>query len=459
MFVDSHCHLFYDDYKNDFDDVLQRALDTGVHAVIIPGTDLQTSMHAIQLAEKNDCVYAAVGFHPHDAKKADDASLKKIEELSYHRKVVAIGEIGIDYFYDFSPKEKQQETFLKQIKIAQRRNLPIIIHERESRNDILRIIEEEINNGNTKKPKGVFHCFNGDETMAKKVIEWGFYISVTGPVTFPEKTNKPNSMAAVVKKIPMHHILLETDSPYLTPAPNRGKRNEPANIPYIAKKIAELKNISTEDVARASTFGVHKLFGIGKYPEPVFTYQLRNSLYINHTIRCNADCIFCNRKGEAILMGQNLKIEKEPSAEEIINSIGNPGKFDEIVFCGYGEPTIRFDVLKEIARWVKQNGGKTRLNTDGHGNVINHRNIVPELQEIIDAVSVSLNSAEKKQYSTLMRVNESMFDAMVEFSKQCVAHKIPTTMTIIEMDSVDELQAKEFVEKKIGAQFRGRELF
>ena len=310
-----------------------------------------------------------------------------------------------------------------------------------------------------QKPKGVFHCFNGNEIMARKVIDWGFFISITGPVTFPEKPNKPNTMAEVVRKTPMHNILLETDSPYLTPAPNRGKRNEPANIPHIAKKIAELKKISFEDVARASTLGVHKLFGIGKYPEPVFTYKFHNSLYINHTIRCNADCIFCNRKGEAILMGHNLKIEREPSAEEIINLIHDPKLYDEIVFCGYGEPTIRFDILKEVARWVKNNGGKTRLNTDGHGSVINHRDIVPELSEVIDAVSVSLNSADKKQYSTLMRVEEKMFDAMVDFSKQCIAHKIPTTMTIVEMDSVDEHKAKEFVEKEIGAQFKGRELF
>jgi TatD DNase family protein len=472
MFVDTHAHLFYQDYHNDLDDVVKRAQDAGVEYIINLGTDLETSRQVIELAEKYEMMYACVGFHPHEAKKAGEQSLQEIEKLSHHPKVVAIGEIGLDYHYDFSPQEKQREVFFQQIEIAKRRNLPIVIHSRESEEDVLRIVEGKLKQDGTWRadlvreydrypsPKGVFHCFPGDSKMAWKVIEWGFYISIPGFVTFGNKPNRPNSMVEVVSNVSAEHILLETDSPYLTPAPYRGKRNEPSYIPFIASKIAELQHLSVEDIARASSFGAHKLFGIGKYPEPVIAYKLRNSLYLNITIRCNADCVFCDRKGEAIIKGHNLKIEKEPTTQEVIEAIGDPKKYEEIVFCGFGEPTIRLDVVKEVSSWVKEQGGKVRLNTDGHGNVINHRNIVPELVGRVDSISISLNSTDPKQYGELMRIDgEKYFHAMVDFAKECVKHNLDVTMTIVNLPIVDEATSREFVEKEIGAKFKHRPFF
>jgi TatD DNase family protein len=472
MFVDSHAHLFFKDFHDDLDEVIQRARDVGVDYIVCPGTDLPTSKQSIALAEKYDMVYACIGFHPHDASKADEASLNEIEQLSHHPKVVAIGEIGLDYHYNFSPPERQRKIFSHQIDIAAKRNLPIVIHSREAEDDTFRIVEEKIKThagwrsslvheyDRYPPPKGVFHCFPGDTVMARKVIDWGFYISIPGPVTFGSKPNKPNSMIDVVSNISAEHILLETDCPYLTPAPNRGKRNEPSNIPHIAKKIAELQGLSVEDIGRASTFGVYQLFGIGKYPEPTIAYQLRNSLYLNITIRCNADCVFCDRKGEAIIKGHNLRITTEPTAKEVIDAIGDLTKYDAVVFCGYGEPTIKIDVLKEVARWVKTQGGKVRLNTDGHGSIINHRNIVPELVGLVDTISISLNTTDPKQYGELMRIDgEKFFSAMVEFAKECVKHKFEVTMTIVDLDDVNKTNAREFVEKEIGAQFRTRPYF
>ncbi|MBI3193108.1 MAG: YchF/TatD family DNA exonuclease [Ignavibacteriae bacterium] len=472
MFVDSHAHLFFKDFENDLDDVIKRAQDAGVEYIINPGTDIPTSKKSIELAEKYDMIYAGVGFHPHDASKADNKSLEEIERLSHHPKVVAIGEIGLDYHYDFAPREKQREVFSQQIDIAVKRNLPIIIHSREAEEDTLQIVEEKVKaNPEWRKnlvqphsrypsPKGVFHCFPGDSKMAWKVINWGFYISLPGFVTFPNKPTRPNSMVEVAQNVSAEHILLETDSPYLSPAPFRGKRNEPSNIPFIAQKIAELQGLSVEDIGRASNFGVLNLFGVGKYPEPTIAYKLKNSLYLNITIRCNADCVFCDRKGEAVIKGHNLKIEKEPTSKEVIQAIGDPTKYNEIVFCGFGEPTIRFDVVKEVSSWVKKNGGKVRLNTDGHGSVINHRNIVPELVGLVDSVSISLNSIDPKQYGELMRLDgQKYFPAMIDFAKECVKHKLDTTMTIVELDEVDEQKAREFVEKEIGAKFRNRPFF
>ena len=275
MFVDTHAHLFFKDFENDLRDVISRARDAGVEYIVCPGTDLETSRKSVELAEQFEMVFAAVGFHPHDAKKAaaSDGSvsgsiLGEIEELSRHPRVVAIGEIGLDYHYNYSPPEIQRQVFSEQIRIARRRDLPVIIHTREAEAEVMRIVEEHVNaNGGWRpsKPKGVFHCFPGDAAMAGRVIDWGFYISIPGPVTFPSKPDKPNTMADVVGQISADHILLETDSPFLTPHPFRGKRNEPSYIPIIAKKISELKELSPENVGRASTLGAQALFNLGKH--------------------------------------------------------------------------------------------------------------------------------------------------------------------------------------------------
>jgi TatD DNase family protein len=214
-----------------------------------------------------------VGFHPHEAARCESSALEEIEELSHHEKVVGIGEIGLDYHYDYSPRERQQEVFGLQIDIARRRNLPIVIHTREAEEDSLRIVEQKIGGPGgwritaeaggegAAAPRGVFHCFPGDEAMALKVNAWGFYISIPGPVTFAAKPPKQNLMAEVAAKIPLDKMLLETDSPYLTPVPFRGKRNEPSRLPIIAQRVAELKGVSVEEVGRVTSESVRRLFG------------------------------------------------------------------------------------------------------------------------------------------------------------------------------------------------------
>jgi len=468
MFIDSHAHLTSEQFNADRDEVIQRAIDAGVEYIVNPGTDVEDSRRAIALAEKYPQVYACVGFHPHDARKANDVSLKEIEELSKHPKVVAIGEIGLDFHYDFSPRDVQEGVFKAQIEIAQRRNLPIVIHTRESNDETIKIVEDALAadprwrshmatpHSRYPAPKGVFHCFSGNPAMAWKVINMGFHVSLPGVVTF----KNAGLAAEVAAGVSTEHFLLETDSPYLAPVPHRGKRNEPSNIPLIAERIAELQHLSVEDVARATNYGAYKLFGIGKPLASQFTYKLKNSLYINLTIRCNADCVFCDRKGEAVIKGANLRIEREPTAQEVITEIGDPLKYDEIVFCGFGEPTIRLDALKEVSRWVKAKGGKTRLNTDGHGNVINKRNIVPELAGLVDAVSISLNTTDPKQYGELMQIDgEKFFAAMIDFAKEAVKVIPRVVMTVVDLNEVDKEKARRFVEKEIGATFHTRPFF
>lgn len=467
MYIDSHAHIFFEDYKADREDVLKRAGLAGVETIIVPGTTLETSREAVALAEEHSNVYATVGIHPHEASKAGPGVLEQIRELSKGKKVVAIGEIGLDYHYDFSPREVQKDVFRSQIEIAVQRNLPIVVHTRESWEDAFTIVRDAVASNpkwktdgatvHTRYPalRGVFHCFPGGAEDAWQLLELGFLVSYPGIVTFK---NSPS--IETLKKIGFDHILLETDSPYLSPVPLRGKRNEPANIVLIAQKIADVFGVSAEDVARAARYNTKKLFNIGPPDPPQIVYRLKNSLYLNITIRCNADCVFCDRKGDAIVKGHNLKIEKEPSAEEVIRAIGDPKGYSEIVFCGYGEPTIRLDLLKEVAGWIKKHGGKVRLNTDGHGNIINHRNIVPELVGLVDSVSISLNSVDPTQYGKIMGVDgEKYHKAMVEFARECKNLLPEVVMTVVGIDEVGVPAAKEFVEKVVGAEFRIRPYF
>ena len=284
MLIDTHSHIYWDSYDSDRDEMLKRAIDSGVKYIICPGTDIETSMKAIELAEKYDFVYAAVGFHPHDAIKAEEKELEKIEELSYHPKVVAIGEIGLDFYYNFSPRDKQIEVFRKQIQIAKRRNLPVIIHNRESHKEIFEILESEIDgkwtgfgklvDGKLPPPRGVFHTFSGTVKDAWRAINLGFYISISGVITF----KNADKLVDVVKEIQPEHLLVETDSPFLAPHPFRGKRNEPMYVKFVAEKIAQIQGFTVEDIERTTTFNAYRLFRIGPKPEPKIAYKIRNSL-------------------------------------------------------------------------------------------------------------------------------------------------------------------------------------
>lgn len=452
MFIDTHTHLFFENFDKDRDEVIKSAMDTGVKYMLIPGTDIKTSKQAIALAEKYEFIYATVGIHPHDTKDWDDAWIDELRSLAKNKKVVAIGEIGLDYFYDFSPKTKQHQAFEKQIELALELELPIIIHNRDSNDDIMKFARKY----SSTSLKAQYHCFAGTLENARELIEMGHYISFTGNVTF----KKADSVREVLSNISVENIMLETDSPFLTPVPYRGKRNEPKHIPLIAEMVAKTHHLTIEDVARTTSWNVYKLFGIGEKMEISYTYQIGESLYVNITNRCNADCVFCDRKGEAVINGYNLKMSKteEPEAELYISEIGDPKKYNEIVFCGYGEPTIRWEVVKEIAEYVKTHGGKTRMNSDGHGNYVNKRDITPELKDVIDTVSISLNSPDPKQYAKLMRVDESLHAEMIDFARKAKNYT-NVVMSIVGLSSVDTEKAKQFVTDEIGVSFRLREYF
>lgn len=453
--TDTHAHLFYPDYADEIDQVIERALAAGVEYIIVPATDLASSAQVVQLTKKYEIIYGSVGVHPLDSKEWDKAWLPLLEQtvLANKEKIVAIGEIGLDYYYDYSPKQKQIEAFRDQLELAIKLDLPVIVHNRNSDDDMLEIIREFTSRG----LRAQFHCFNAPLEHALEYVRMGHMISFTGNITF----KKAEDLRLIAARVHPEHLLLETDSPFMTPVPFRGKRNEPAHVQYVAEELAKLHHLTVDDIARITAYNAWRFFKIGKAPETSITYQIGTALYVNVTNRCNADCVFCGRKEFPFLAGYNLGMDKnnEPDIQQYINAIGAPMKYSEIVFCGYGEPTIRWDVVKVVAGFVKENGGKTRINTNGHGNVINHRDITPEMRGLIDTVSVSLNATDSKKYAELMRVDESMYAEMLDFTRKAKAFVPIVVLSVVGIPEVDIEKARSIAVDEIGVNFRERTYF
>ncbi|OEF95745.1 TatD family hydrolase [Desulfuribacillus alkaliarsenatis] len=245
MLIDTHAHLDDKRFQADFEEVCQRIKTEKVAKVINVGYNLQSSERSLELAKTYDWIQCAVGYHPHDAKLADEAGYEQLRLWSGDPEVVAIGEIGLDYYYDNSPRDVQLKVFRKQIHIAKEVGLPIIIHNRDAHQDVYDALREE----GAKDVGGIMHCYSGSYEMAQRFIELNFFISLAGPVTFKNAKNVKD----VGRNIPLEYLLIETDSPYLTPEPHRGKRNEPANVRYVAETIAELREMEYKALARATS--------------------------------------------------------------------------------------------------------------------------------------------------------------------------------------------------------------
>ena len=258
---DTHCHLDFDLFDSDREEVLKRALDAGVTRILNPGIDLASSRAAVHLADTHPGVFAAVGVHPNEAKTWTASTLDELNELARHPKVVAVGEIGLDYYRDYAPRELQQQVLTRQLSLAAERGLPVIIHNRQAGGDILTLLSQwiaglpDINPTLAGYP-GVLHSFGEGLVVAQKAIALNFMIGITGPVTF---RNAPE-LRQVIAQLPVGHLLIETDAPFLTPHPHRGKRNEPAYVRYVADKISEIYNLPVETVGSVTSANADRLF-------------------------------------------------------------------------------------------------------------------------------------------------------------------------------------------------------
>ncbi|OPY90169.1 MAG: Tat-linked quality control protein TatD [Syntrophus sp. PtaU1.Bin208] len=251
--IDSHAHLEMPEFDDDRKDVIARAKEAGVDVIVTIGTDLDDCFKAVEIAASFDSVYAAVGIHPHEVKKIDAQTYDQMHELAIRPKVVAYGEIGLDFFKNRSPREMQIRRFGEQLELAKDLNLPVIIHDREAHRDTMDMLSSW-----QGSRRGVIHCFSGDYAMARKCLDLGFYISIPGTVTFA----KADKLRDVVSRVPAESLLVETDAPFLTPAPFRGKRNESAYVKYTAMRVAEIKGMPFEFLAEITARNACEIFKI-----------------------------------------------------------------------------------------------------------------------------------------------------------------------------------------------------
>jgi TatD DNase family protein len=335
--------------------------------------------------------------------------------------------------------------------LARELELPVIVHDRDAHDLVMAILREE----EATETGGVLHCFSGDLSMARECVSMGFFISIPGTVTYANN----EQLREVVRGIKTENLLIETDCPYLSPVPHRGKRNEPAYVRITAEKIAEIKGLSLEDVGRITTLNTRRLFRIGQPDQNAkIAYKIRNSLYLNITNRCSNRCTFCPKFDDFLVKGHFLKLEREPTSSELLTAIGDPTGYDEVVFCGYGESLIRLDLVKKVASELKRQGAKVRINTDGQANLVHGRNILPELRGLVDCVSVSLNAADAATYKELCNTpfEDAGFAGICDFLREAPKYIPEVVATAVTVPGIDIKAIKRLAES-LGVSFRERE--
>ena len=455
MLVDTHAHLIDKAFDPDRQGAVERAIEAGVHYVLSMGNCLESSRRAADLAVSCAGVHAAVGVHPSEVGgAAEERTLKGIARLLENPKVAAVGEIGLDYYRDGAPRKLQRRWFRRQIRLAVEAGKPIAVHCREAADDVYEILEAE----RAWRAGGVIHCFTGDGEQARKFLDIDFHLGAGGAVTF----SRSEALREVFERVPMERVLLETDSPYLAPPPHRGKRNEPAYLPRVAEALAELRGITPEEAARATTENARRLFGIGPPPEEGrVAYVLGDALYLNITNECQNACFYCGLLSDRVYRGRNLALDGEPGLAEVLAAAGDPSRFSEVVFSGFGEPTLRLDLLKEAAGELRRRGAKrVRLVTNGLASAAHGRNVLPELRGLVDAVSVSMQAESPEAYAKVCKTKgvEDPYPKVKEFirwAKTCVPE---VEVTAVAMSGLIDVEAcRRVATEELGVPFRAHE--
>jgi TatD DNase family protein len=474
---DSHCHLGSPAYADDLEDVLQRAREAGVTQIVCIGSGygLGGNARAVELAHAHDGMWATVGVHPHEAEEAPPDLLDQLTELAADPKVVALGEMGLDFFRNYSPHDLQRRIFRDQLRLARRLDLPVVIHARAAEEETLQILDEE----RAFDVPVLIHCFTHEWGFAKQVLERGGFLSVPGVITY--KTAGP--LRDAVTRVPGEVLLLETDGPFLSPVPHRGQRNEPAHLAHTAAEVARVRGLAERDVARASTRAARVFFRLDRdeAPEGAVAYQIRDSIYVNLTNRCTLACTFCHKFIDFTVAGHYLNLRGyRPTADEAVlasriaaergaatrSDLDTPVSdrrltdVDEVAFVGFGEPTTRLDVLIDAARQLRDDWGvkRVRLDTDGLVNLRQGRDVIPQLAEVFDAVTVSVNAPDAATYAELCPgpFGESGWQAALDFLEGCVDAGIPWVQgSVVGVPELDIDACCSAIERT-GARFRER---
>jgi TatD DNase family protein len=451
---DSHAHLTFADFEADLGDVLERAKAAGVEGIVTVGAGGGPDVFraARQLAARHEGLWATAGLHPHDARFGSPALWSELAEVARQPDVVAVGEIGLDYHYNFSSPEAQREAFAAQLRLAREVDKPIIIHSREADDDTIALIEQE----GLGSAGGVVHCFSGGSGFAARVVEAGLHVSFSGIVTFPSA----KEVAEAVAVVPDHLLLVETDCPFLAPPPHRGRRNEPAHVALVAQRLAKLRGLTVDDVARITTHNARQLYGLDSGARAPIVYPIRDQLYINITNRCTLGCVFCPKRRDWLVKGHLLRHHQEPSEAEVRAALSQAtaDHYREVVFCGLGEPTLRLELVLALGRELRQRGIATRLDTDGLASLREGREVTGELAEAFDAVSVSLNAADGETYARLCpsKHGSRAWQAACDFLRRARPLFRQVTASAVAVPGLDVEAVRRLVEQDIGVQFRVR---
>ncbi|MCY4382260.1 MAG: YchF/TatD family DNA exonuclease [Nitrospinae bacterium] len=454
VLVDTHAHLIDKAFDPDRQGAVERAIEEGVHYIISMGTCLESSRQTLDLAMSYAGVYAAVGVHPSDVKDVNERTIRDIAKLAEDPQAVAIGEIGLDYYREGVPRKTQRKWFREQIRLAVEVKKPIVVHCRDSADDVYEILEKE----RAWRAGGVIHCFTGDDEQARKFLDIDFHLGAGGAITF----SRSEELREVFERIPIERVLLETDSPYLAPPPHRGKRNEPAYVARVAETLGELHGMATEEVTRLTTENVRRLFGVGPARvEGSVAYPIGETLYLNITNDCQNSCFFCGLLSDCVYKGHNLALESDPDAAEVLAAAGDPTHFEEVVFSGFGEPTLRLDVVKEVAGELKRRGAKRiRLVTNGLANKTHERNILPELGGLVDAISISMQAESPEAYAKVCKTKniEEPYPLVKEFVRWSKNYIPEVEVTAVKMNGLIDIEACEKVATdELGVPFRAHE--
>ena len=455
--IDSHAHLEMKQFRGDLERVLERAHAAGVSHIITVGSTIAESRRALKIAEKYQEVSAVVGIHPHDADDADDWALEELSKLAVKKQVVGIGETGLDFFRDRSPRELQEDSFRRHIDLAKEKDLPVVVHVRDAYERTLEILKDE----GLPQKGGVVHCFSGTREDAEAFLALGMYLSFTGTVTFPSRRNT-QWVETVLPGVPLERMMVETDCPYLAPHPYRGQRNEPAYVELVTAKIAQIKGLSRDDIARVTTRNAIRFFNLPiTLPKDRAAYTIRDSVYLNVTASCTSACTFCRRNADPVVKGHDLSLGDDPGVQEMISALENEEweKRSEVVFCGYGEPTIRLKEIEEVAGHLRRKQAKRiRLNTNGLGNLYHKRDITGDLARFVDIASISLNAHDAPTFLKLCRptFGKGSYEAMLDFSRSCLNTGMEVVLTVVDHPEVDIDQCRAIAED-MGAGFRVRE--
>lgn len=405
--IDSHCHVNLRHFDDDRETAIANAVSDGVVAFMNIGYDRDTIRETLDLVERHPFMFAAVGVHPHDAASLDDGLEAEVRQALDHPRVVAVGEIGLDFYRDLSPRDLQTDAFRRMIRLARERNKPIVIHCRDAFEEVIETLKSEGDGYH-----GIFHAFSGTEADANRVFELGFHVGIGGVVTY-----RNAHLAETVMALPLERIVLETDSPYLTPHPWRGKRNEPAFVAHVARMVAKIKQLPLADVAKATSENYLAAMGLESSALPRPVYRIGSSAYIQAA-------------------------SAEPADLDAVPAEG----VEEAVFTGLVDPLNAIEHTLHLAGHARERGWRVRVNTDGLASHAAGRDVAPELADAVDEVVVTLFGPTLDLHNRLAYppVDAAQWDAMQSFIRTVSAAGIDAICEFIATPGFDPEPCRVF---------------